>query len=64
MIMAFWDVTPCNFEKKKESVVVIFRMFCPKDVDVELFKNVKFTTNKNLRHLFSFSFVCGFQKRL
>jgi hypothetical protein len=65
MIMAFWDVIPCNFEeKKKESVAIIFRMFCRKDVEVELFQNVKFTTNKNLRQLFSFSFVCELQKRL
>jgi hypothetical protein len=46
--MAFWDVIPCNFGKKK-SVAIIFRMFYPKDV--ELFQNVKFTTNKNLTSL-------------
>jgi hypothetical protein len=63
MIMAFWDVIPCNFEKQK-SVAIIFRMFYPNDVDVELFQNVKFTTNKNLRYPFSFSFVCEFKKRL
>ena len=63
MVMAFWDVIPCNFEKKK-SVAIIFKMFYLKDVNVELFQNVKFTTNKNLIHLFSFSSVCEFQKRL
>jgi hypothetical protein len=62
MIMAFWDVIPCNFEKK--SVAIIFRMFYPKDVDVKLLQNIKFTTNKRLRLLFSFSLVREFKKRL
>jgi len=46
MIMAFWDVIPCNFERKK-SVAIIFTMFCPKNVDVKLFQNVKFATKKS-----------------
>jgi hypothetical protein len=49
MIMAFWDVIPCNIDKK--SVAVILRMFYTKDAGVELFQNVKFTTNKNLTSL-------------
>ena len=49
MIMFFWDVIPCNIEKK--SVAVVFRMFYPKDADAELLQNVKLTTNKNLTPL-------------
>jgi hypothetical protein len=50
MIMACWDVIPCNFEKKK-CVAIIFGMFYPKDADVELFQNVKFTTKKKTSNI-------------